>query len=131
VRRKRLTLLGSVVAAVVVAIVVILIATGSSSSKPPKVGSSGANASAKEVNELLTGIPEEGNTLGGATAPVTLRYFGDLECPICKQFTLGALPSLIQGYVRAGKLRIEYHALETATREPETFKTQQIAALAA
>jgi predicted DsbA family dithiol-disulfide isomerase len=33
--------------------------------------------------------------------------------------------------VRPGKLRIEYRSLETATREPETFRKQQIAALAA
>ena len=41
------------------------------------------------------------------------------------------LPTLIQKYVRTGKLRIEYHSLETATREPEVFKTQQEAAYAA
>ena len=33
--------------------------------------------------------------------------------------------------MRTGKLKIEYRSLETATREPETFKTQQVAALAA
>jgi hypothetical protein len=33
--------------------------------------------------------------------------------------------------VRPGKLKIEYRSLETATREPETFHTQQLAALAA
>ena len=62
---------------------------------------------------------------------MTLQYFGDLECPICKEFTLGALPTVIQKWVRSGKLKIEYRSLETATREPETFKTQQVAALAA
>ncbi len=62
---------------------------------------------------------------------MTLKYFGDLECPICKEFTLGVLPTLIQKYVRTGKLKIEYHSLETATREPEIFKTQQVAAYAA
>jgi protein-disulfide isomerase len=62
---------------------------------------------------------------------VTLQYFADLECPICKDFTLGALPSLIEHWVRTGKLKIEYRSLETATREPEVFRTQQAAALAA
>ena len=41
------------------------------------------------------------------------------------------LPTLIPKYVRTGKLKIEYHSLETATREPSTFKTQQEAAYAA
>ena len=62
---------------------------------------------------------------------MTLQYFGDLQCPFCKQFMRGALPSLIQRYVRGGKLKIEYRSLETATRDRETFKTQQVAALAA
>jgi protein-disulfide isomerase len=62
---------------------------------------------------------------------VTLQYFGDLECPICKAFTLGALPSVIQQWVRTGKVKIQYRSMQTATREPETFKNQQVAALAA
>jgi hypothetical protein len=33
--------------------------------------------------------------------------------------------------VRGGELKIEYRSLETATREPEVFKAQQLAALAA
>ncbi len=44
---------------------------------------------------------------------------------------MGALPTIIQQWVRTGKVKIEYKSLETATREPETFKTQQVAALAA
>jgi len=113
-------------------IVVVLVATGGSSSKtPPKAGSSAANKVTGEVNNLVGGISQSGNSLGDPTAPVTLQYFGDLECPICKEFTLGALPLVIQKWVRAGKLRVEYHSLETATREPETFKKQQEAALAA
>jgi hypothetical protein len=43
-------------------------------------------------------------------------YFGDLECPFCKEFTLGALPSVIQKYVRLGRLRIEYRSLIRAVR---------------
>ena len=130
-RRKRLTRLGVVVAVVVAAVVVILIATTSGSSKAPKSGTPEANKIETEVTTLLAGIPQSGNSLGSPTAPVTLQYFGDLECPICRKFTLGALPPLISHWVREGKLRIEYRNLETATREPETFKTQQAAALAA
>lgn len=136
-RRKRLIQLGAVVGAVVVIIVVILVATGGGSGgggiettstngktpQTPKV--------VKDMTALLGGIPQAGNTLGSPTAPVTLQYFGDLECPICKQFSEGALKPLIEKYVRPGKLKIEYRNLETATREPETFRTQQIAALAA
>ena len=130
-RRKRLTRLGGVVAVVVAAVVVILIATSGGSTGAQKAGTKGAEKVEKEVTSLLAGIQQSGNSLGSPTAPVTLQYFGDLECSVCRRFTLGALPSLIRHQVREGKLRIEYHNLETATREPETFKTQQAAALAA
>ena len=133
-RRKRLIQLGAVIGAVVVIIVVILVATGGGEKKgivKPPPGGGGESVVQKEVKALLGGIPQTGNTIGSPTAPVTLQYFGDLECPICKQFSDGALKPLIEKYVRPGKLKIEYRNLETATREPETFRTQQIAALAA
>jgi protein-disulfide isomerase len=131
VRRKRMTQLGSVVAVVVVAIVVIVVATsGGSKSGLPKTKSE-KNATVSEITSLIGGIPQSGNALGSPTAPVTLKYFGDLECPICREFTVEALPQIIPKWVRTGKLRIEYHSMETATHEPEVFKTQQVAALAA
>lgn len=130
-RRTRLTQLGVVVAIIVVVIVGIAIASGGNSTKTVTAGSSESNATVAEVKTLIDGIPQSGNTLGDPNAPVTLRYYGDLECPICKEFTLQVLPSLIPKYVRTGKLRIEYNSLETATREPEVFKNQQVAALAA
>lgn len=129
-RRARLTRLGGVAAVVIVVVVVIALLSGGKS-KPPTVTGGTSSATSVEVSKLIGGIPQSGNTLGSPKAPVTLQYFGDLECPICREFTLGALPTVIPKWVRTGKLRIEYHSLETATREPEVFKTQQIAALAA
>jgi len=85
----------------------------------------------KEIGLLLEGIAQNANALGSPIAPITLQYFGDLECPACRDFTLEVLPSIIERWVRTGGLRIEYHALETATREPEVFLGQQVAALAA
>ena len=85
----------------------------------------------QETGALLADIPQSANALGSAAAPVTLQYFGDLQCPFCRDFTLEVLPSLIERWVRTEDLRIEYHALETATREPEVFVAQQVAALAA
>ncbi len=130
-RRKRMTQLGIVVAVVVVAIVVVLIATSGGSKSGIPASKTGQTAVANEVNTLVGGIPQSGTVLGNPKAPVTLVYYGDLECPICKDFTLGALKPIIQQWVRTGKVKIEYRSLETATREPEVFKTQQVAALAA
>lgn len=132
VRRARLRKLGIVIAVVVVVIIAIVIATsGGSKAKVTSPHSSKANKTVTEITSLVGGIPQNGVTLGSPSAPVTLQYFGDLECPICKSFSLGPLPSLIIGYVRPGKLKIEYHAMQTATVEPSTFSSQQLAALAA
>jgi protein-disulfide isomerase len=134
VRRTRLAQLGIVVGVVIVAIVVVLIATGSGGkTKAPTAGSKAAGQTSAEVTSLLAGIPQSGNVLGNPNAPVTLQYFADLECPICKDFSTGngALTPLIAHWVRAGKVKIEYRSLETATREPEVFRSQQVAALAA
>ena len=140
-RRRRMTLLGGAGAAVIVVIVVILIATsggggkGAASHVGEKTKSGELPTATKEavaaVNSEIGGISQSGNVLGSPTAPVTIAYFGDLECPICREFTLGALPKIIEKWVRAGKVKIEYRNLETATREPETFRNQQSAALAA
>jgi protein-disulfide isomerase len=130
-RRTRLTQLGIIGAIVVVIVVVIVVATSGGSKSGLPTSKHEENSTVAEVSKLVGGIPQSGNALGSPTAPVTLQYFGDLECPICKEFTLGALPPVIGKLVRSGKLRIEYHSLETATREPEVFKDQQVAAYAA
>ncbi len=131
-QRRRVYQLGGVVVAVVVVIAIILIATGSGGSKnAPAPKSAAATSADAAVVALLNGIPESGDALGRPNAPVTVQYFGDLECPFCKQFTLTALPSVIQKDVRTGKARLEYHSMATATREKETFQLQQVAALAA
>lgn len=84
-----------------------------------------------EITALLASIPQSANALGQPAAPVTLAYFADLQCPYCRDFSLEVLPPIIERWVRAGKLRIESHALQTATHELEVFTAQQVAALAA
>jgi protein-disulfide isomerase len=131
-RRTRMTQLAVVVSVVVAGVVAILIATaGSGAVKKIAPETAAARSVQRSVTALLAGIPQNGDVLGRPTAPVTLQYFGDLECPVCRSFTVSALPSIIGKWVRGGALRIEYHSLETATREEEVFKSQQVAALAA
>jgi protein-disulfide isomerase len=133
-RRLRVRMLGgvAVVAAAVVA-VGIAVSTGASGSSP-KPQSVAAEKTAATVDALLNGIPESGSTLGSPNAKVTLTEFGDLKCPICRQFALGAEKQLIERDVRAGRLKIDYRSLCTATcagPQPGVFSTQQAAALAA
>jgi protein-disulfide isomerase len=130
-RRKRFIGLGAAVGVVVIALVVVIIVSSSGGSKNAGLNTHKHNSTEASVQTLLKGIPQDGAYLGKPTAPITMQYFGDLECPICKQFTLSTLPEMISDLVRTGKLRIQYRALETATQDPNVFKTQQVAALAA
>jgi protein-disulfide isomerase len=90
-----------------------------------------AQGAGSQASALLAGIPQRGSVLGDGHAPVTVQYFADLQCPFCRRFTLSTLPLLIERYVRAGKLKLEYRSLETATHQPGVFRNQQVAALAA
>lgn len=133
VRRRRLGMLGGIVltAAVVVAVFVALSSRGGGTSGLVS-GARGAKAY-RQVERLLTGIPQSGMRLGSPRAPVTMTYVGDLECPYCRAFTLGVLPQFIAAYVRPGRVKIVYRSLCTATCHfnSSRFVPQQVAAYAA
>jgi protein-disulfide isomerase len=106
-RRRRLQQLGGVllVAAAAVAILVAVSSGGGSGHKAVPPG--GQAADAGNVPTLLGGIPQSGLTLGKKTAPVTLVEYNDMQCPICRDYSQAVFPTLVQRYVRTGKLRME------------------------
>jgi protein-disulfide isomerase len=132
-RRRRLQVVGGgVVAVAAVLVVVIAIALSGGSSANGLLKGQKATSLVNQVNTLLNGIPQSGATLGSPTAPVTMTYYGDLQCPVCRDFTLnGGFPSLVANEVRGGKVKVVYRAFQTATPDATTFGTQQVAALAA
>jgi protein-disulfide isomerase len=132
-RERRLRLVGGVVlAAVAVVVAAIAISSGGGSKTAGLQTGTKANQTLSSVNQLLTGIPQSGAVLGSPSAKVTLTYYGDLECPVCRDFTLnGGWPQLVANEVRAGKVKVVFRAFETASTNPQTFQTQQVAALAA
>jgi protein-disulfide isomerase len=134
-RRNRRTrmLAGIILAAVAVVAVLIAVSLGNSGSGGLKKGKQ-ATALTRQINTLLAGIPESGNTLGNPAAKVTVTEFGDLECPICRDFALGSENQLIQNDVRSGKVKLVYRSLDTATGNgpnASEFGVQQAGALAA
>ncbi|MDQ6836347.1 MAG: DsbA family protein [Actinomycetota bacterium] len=131
-RAGRLRMVGGIVV-LAVAIVAVLIAVSSGGGTATGLQTGKAKSSTVgTVSGLLGGIPQSGAQLGNPKAPVTMTYYGDLQCPICQQFTLqGGFSQLVSNEVRQGKVRVVYRAFETATRDPSVFKTQQVAALAA
>jgi protein-disulfide isomerase len=135
-RQRRVRMLsGIVIAAVTVVAILIAVSLGNSGSSGLKHANNGKlQEESKILSGLLTGIPQSGNTLGKATAKVTVTEFGDLECPVCKDFALGAESKLISNDVRSGKVKLVYRSLDTATGNgvtPNMFGPQQAAAIAA
>ncbi len=132
-RDRRLRMVGGIVV-VALAIVAVLIAVSSGGGKKETGLQTGQakSTTVAAVQSLFAGIPQSGARLGRPTAPVTMTYFGDLECPTCQAFTLdGGFRELVSRDVRQGKVKIIYKSFETATPDPNVFKTQQVAALAA
>ena len=93
--QRRLRMLGgTVLAAVAVVAVAIAISSGGGSTATGLLTGAKSTALVAQVNSLLQGIPQQGATLGSPSAPVTMTYYGDLECPVCRDFTLnGGFPS--------------------------------------
>jgi protein-disulfide isomerase len=130
-RTRRMRMLGGTIIGAI-AVVAVAIAVSSGGGKSGIQGGAAQQKTVAAVSQLLTGIPQSGATLGNPKAPVTIDYYGDLECPICRDFTLnGGWPQLVNNDVRQGKVKVVYRAFETATRDPSVFQTQQVAALAA
>src|SRR5947199_358000 len=101
-----LTLAGIVLIAVIVVGVAVAVLSNSGTKAGPAVGSPGAKKAVADVNGLLNGIPQSGSRLGSKTAKVTVTEYGDLQCPICRDFALGAQQQLIANEVRAGKVAL-------------------------
>ncbi|MDT7539393.1 MAG: hypothetical protein QOI82_2978 [Actinomycetota bacterium] len=106
--RNRLILVAAAVgAAAIVAVVLILVAGKGSTASPTTT----ATTSAGVASGSLQGIPQRGNTLGKASAPVTLIVYEDPQCPFCRSWNASTLPWVISEFVRPGKIKIEYRGV--------------------
>lgn len=92
--------LAAFLAVVAVVVVVVVVAGGDDS------GSGGGGN--KDWEQQLAGLTQSGNTLGDPDAPVTLVEFGDLQCPVCKQYADEILPDVITGPVKNGTANFEF-----------------------
>jgi protein-disulfide isomerase len=121
------------VAALLIAAVIVgvLLATGRSGA-PQRLSASALRRQTEDkVSGLLAGIPQNGDTLGRPTAPVTLRIDSDLECATAKGFVVNLFPEIVQDLVHSGVVRVEYRSMKTDTHARKAFVTQQAAAIAA
>jgi len=114
VPRSRLLILGGAIAAAVVAVVVIVVVAGSgsgSSSTTTTTTTQPGSGGGTEAKSTFAGLPQQGDTLGKASAPVALTVFEDPQCPFCRQWNIDTLPTVVQNYVRTGRIKIVYRGV--------------------
>jgi protein-disulfide isomerase len=128
-RRASPKVLGIALALIVVvalAVVLAIVFTGGGSGNSSVQGSTLPDAATIEAQ--LGGIPQQGNVLGQANAPVTMVEYIDLQCPVCRQFETEVMPSIIQRYVRPGKVKVEVRPIAFIGPDSERGRNAMVAA---
>lgn len=121
----------ALVALAAVALAGVLVAIGVSGGAGSRGQPSPARVE-KEVSALLNGIPQSGDQLGQASAPITLQVFGDLESADVRTFMMWLLPDIIRTWVRTNIVKIQYRSfMNTLSHNSKVFMNQQVAALSA
>jgi protein-disulfide isomerase len=95
---------GALAAAIAVIVVAALISTKSDSKAAP-------SASSMTRSTVVDGVPEANGVLGDPNAPVTITEYVDLQCPICAESSKTTLPTLVNDYVKTGKVKLQMRTL--------------------
>ena len=75
------------------------------------------------IDQALADLPTEmqnGTRLGSDDAPVKLVQFEDFQCPHCLTYTLNIEPFLVEEFVKAGLVQIEFRHYPVVGRESVT-----------
>jgi protein-disulfide isomerase len=59
-----------------------------------------------DAQRLFGGMPQEGDRLGSADAPVAIQVFNDLQCGECREDYLATIPELAESYARGGDVKL-------------------------
>ena len=116
-RRRFMTLGGIAGAAAIILAVVIGVSASGGSPKPVEPG---------PAQELLAGIPESDGVLGNPKAKVTVTEYLDPQCPICAEASKQTLPTLVNDYVKTGKVKLQARTLSFLG--PDSVRAAQVAA---
>jgi protein-disulfide isomerase len=73
----------------------------------------GASGGPGDAEDLYSGIPQSGTTLGRTDALVTISVYEDFQCPFCGRFSREVLPPLVRDHVETGEAKV--------VSEPLTF----------
>jgi protein-disulfide isomerase len=108
-RRKRLVQYGALAGLLALVVVAaLIIASQNNSSDSSGAGAGGDVADVSLVDNQLKGIEQNGLVLGDPRAKVSVIEFGDLQCPVCKEFSFQVAPDIISQIVRKGDANYEF-----------------------
>jgi protein-disulfide isomerase len=105
--RNLLIAAGAAAAVVLVLVGASLLLRGGGSNGTGGAGG-GTGTGIEEAAALLDGIPQDRAVLGSPKAKVTMIQFEDLQCPICRRYQAEGFPSVVENYVRPGKVKLRF-----------------------
>ena len=112
--RNRLILVAAAVGAAALLTGVLILVAGKSSSSTAATTTTATTlrtATTRPAASSFAGIPQQGDTLGRASAPATLIVYEDPQCPYCRRWNLETLPTVVADYVRTGKVKLVYRGV--------------------
>lgn len=59
-----------------------------------------------EAQRTFAGVPQEGDRVGSADAPVSIQIFNDLQCGTCADAFVNTIPPLVERYARPGDVKL-------------------------
>jgi protein-disulfide isomerase len=73
-------------------------------------------AGISDAQRLFGGVPQEGDRVGSADAPVSVQIFNDLQCSNCRDDFLDTIPALVEDYARPGEVKLLYRHYSNSQR---------------
>ena len=104
VTRKQRIIALATAAGMALAALALAVALGSASKKP-------AATTITSGRSFLAGVEQHGDTLGRPDAPATLLVFEDPQCPYCRTWSVDTLPSVVDGFVRTGRVKLVWRGI--------------------
>lgn len=104
---RRLLVIGAPIAAIAIFAGVLIAVHFATSSDSKSVDISNLQFVPNAKSEFA-GIPSNGNVVGYASAPVSVIEYGDLRCPVCREFDSTVIPEVLQKLVRTKKAKLVF-----------------------
>jgi protein-disulfide isomerase len=128
-RRKRLVQYGALAGLLAVVVVAaLIIVSQNNGGDATGAGAGGDVADTSLVAKQLDGIPQNDTVLGDPKAKVNVIEYGDLQCPVCKEFSFQVAPDVISNIVRKGTATYEFRLWNIIGPESVTAAKAALAA---